>query len=669
MTSPKRTITAQDLYAFQLISDPRISSDGKLAVYAQSRVDRETEKKHADLWVVSTEGGTPRRFTHGDHADHAPRFSPDGKTIAFLSNREDEKQQQIYRIPVAGGEAERVTDLKGSIQSFSWSPDGNRLLLQFRAKDAEQIEREEDEKKKELGVVSRRVTRLFFKLDGLGYLSDERQHVWMVDVDSGATSQLTTGDVHREWDPAWSPDGSQIVFCSNRSDDPDRDHYATDLFLIQPTGDAERRLETPFGPKGLPSFSPDGRWIAYYGVEGKDPWGQARLWVVPIDGSAPARCLTKDHDFNVACDTTNDMGSPPQMPPTWSLDSSRIYVQVSHHGRTTLKAVDLEGAVNDVIDEPGVVGAFTFDREQKRLLYFFGSMTDPGQVWVRDGIDGPSRSLTQVNREILDAIDLGKVEEIWFKRPDDNDLHGWILTPPGFDPVEKYPSILEIHGGPQTQYGWFFMHEFFVLAAQGYVVHFFNPRGGQGYGDAHCRAIANDWGNVDYADVMAWVDLVSSRPYIDTGRMGVTGGSYGGYMTNWIIARSDRFGAAVTQRSVSNLTSMWGSSDFNWAFQDLFGDVPPWEGIENYWRQSPLSEFANVKTPTLVIHSENDLRANIEQGEQVFVALKYLGVETEMIRYPDEPHGLSRTGRTDRRIDRLNRIAGWFDRFLKDGTS
>jgi dipeptidyl aminopeptidase/acylaminoacyl peptidase len=209
------------------------------------------------------------------------------------------------------------------------------------------------------------------------------------------------------------------------------------------------------------------------------------------------------------------------------------------------------------------------------------------------------------------------------------------------------------------------MHEFFFLAAQGYVVYFCNPRGGQGYGEAHSKSIWNVWGTVDYEDLMAWADYVEKKPYIDKDKMGVTGGSYGGYMTNWIIGNTHRFAAAVTQRSVSNLTSMYGSSDFNWAFQDEFGNEPPWENIENYWKQSPMKYIGNARTPTQVIHSENDLRANIEQGLQVFVALKRLGVDTELVLFPDEPHGLSRTGRTDRRIARLNHMKRWFDTYLK----
>jgi dipeptidyl aminopeptidase/acylaminoacyl peptidase len=292
-------------------------------------------------------------------------------------------------------------------------------------------------------------------------------------------------------------------------------------------------------------------------------------------------------------------------------------------------------------------------------------MTDPGQVQVRDMATGAARTLTSVNQALLRSIDLGRVEEVWFKGGAGNDVQGWILTPPGFNPRKRYPSILYIHGGPLVQYGNFLMHEFYYLAAHGYVVYFSNPRGGRGYGEEHAKAIWNAWGTADYDDLMAWADILAKKPYIDRQRMGVTGGSYGGYMTNWIIGHTDRFKAAVTQRSVSNMISMYGSSDFNWAFQEELGDQPPWDSVENYWERSPIKYIGNAKTPTLVVHNEQDLRCAIEQGEQVFVALKKLGVETEMVRFPDEPHGLSRIGRTDRRIERLSRIRDWFDRYLK----
>jgi dipeptidyl aminopeptidase/acylaminoacyl peptidase len=287
-------------------------------------------------------------------------------------------------------------------------------------------------------------------------------------------------------------------------------------------------------------------------------------------------------------------------------------------------------------------------------------------VWVLDLESSDFRPLARLNDELFQELQLGETEELWFNGPDGNRLQGWIVRPPGFDPAKRYPAIIQIHGGPWLQYGNTFLHEFHYLAAAGYVLAYCNPRGGQGYGEEHSRAIWNDWGGPDYADVMAWADTVAGLPYVDGDRLGVCGGSYGGYMTTWIIGHTDRFRAAVAQRVVSNLVSMWGTSDFNWVFQAPFGDRPPWENLDNLWRQSPIAHIGNARTPTLVIHSEKDMRCDLEQGLQVYVALKRLGVDTELLLFPDESHGLSRGGRTDRRIARLEHIRGWFDRYLAE---
>ena len=671
-TRAKRSITAQDLYAIQLLSDPRISPDGQHVAFCLQRVDKKTEKKHANLWIVPTDGGRARQFTYGDQVDAHPRWSPDGEQIAFISNRGNEKQPQIHLIPFRGGEARPLTDLQGEIGEFEWSPDGKQLVCQFRKRDQEAIELEQDQEKKKLGLVSRHITRTFFKLDGYGFLPIERWHIWTINARTGRGKQLTDHAVYDEESPRWSPDGRWIAFTSNRTEDPDLDPDVIDLFVLPAEGGEARRIETPLGPKGSPSWSPDGKWIAYYGREGRGQWWKLqRLWIVPTDGSGPAVNLTADHDFHISSWTLNDLAALPMIPPTWSTDGSAIFFQLAHHGDTTLQTISVpEGRVRPVIADRGVVGAFTLDRDQTKLAYFFGDMTDPGQVWVMDEASGAKRKLTSVNGRSLGRINLGQIEEVWFQGADDNDVQGWVIKPPEFDPSVEYPSILEIHGGPRLQYGNFMMHEFFYLAAQGYVVYFCNPRGSQGYGEEHARSIWNDWGNVDYADLMAWADYMRDQPYIDSARMGVTGGSYGGYMTCWIIGHTDRFKAAVTQRSVSNLVSMWGSSDMNWTFQDEFGERAPWEDMDSlhsYWRQSPIAFIGNAATPTLIIHSEQDLRCDMEQDEQVYVALKRLGVPTEMVRFPDEPHGLSRGGRTDRRIVRLQHIVRWFDRHMKDG--
>jgi len=667
-TTKRRSITAEDLYQLNTVAEVRISPGGQEVVYTVQRVDRKTEKKYTNLWVASINNGDTRQFTTGDQHDDSARWSPDGKVIAFLSDRADkEKPAQVYLIRFSGGEAQRLTEIEGEIGDMSWSPGGKHILCTVRKKDNEALEREKDEQKKKLGVVSRHYDRLFYKLDGYGYLPHERTHIWIVDTRTGKGKQLTDHAIYDEYHPTFSPDGKWIAFLSNRSESPDLTPERPDLFVMPAQGGEFRRIETPFGDKALPSFSPDGKWIAYFGVEGEGlSYKNLGLWIVPTDGTKAPRNLTEKYDIHVSSGTINDVGSPETMAPTWSTDSKRLYFNAVLHGSSLLKSILANGKdLRDEVGEGGVVGSFSFDREQEHLAYFYGQMDDPVQLFVKEMKSGKKRQLTRLNRTLLERIDLGSVEEVWFKGPDNNDLQGWILKPPGFDPKRKYPSIMEIHGGPLTQYGKYFMHEFYYLAAHGYVVYFSNPRGGRGYGEEHAKAIYHNWGSPDYADLMAWADYMEKQPYIDRQRMGVTGGSYGGYMTVWIIGHTQRFKAAVTQRCVSNFVSMWGSSDFNWTFQMELGDKPPFENLEKYWQASPIAYIGNARTPTLVLHNEFDLRCPIEQGEQVFVALKKLGVECEMVRFPDEFHGLSRTGRTDRKIVRLNHILRWFDKYLK----
>jgi len=660
-------MTPEDLYRFQSIQSCELSPDGETAIFGLQRIDRKSEKKYANLWIVPTRTGRPRQFTYGDHVDSAPVWSPDGRDIAFVSNRADERQPQIHVLPFSGGEARPLTDLAGQIGSFSWSPNGKRLAFAFRKEDAAVIDREADETKRELGIVVRHIDRLRYKMNGEGYYPDERWQIWTVDTRSGRTVQLTDQSKHHSFDPVWSPDGKRILFNSNRSQDPDLNPEAVDLWTIDAGGGRARRIPTTPGIKAGARFSPDGKTIAYIGrPEGYNVWENSRVYVVPANGRTKPKDLTGAHDIHVGDGTLGDIGDEGMRPPLWSTDGSRITFQISRHGTTQLVSIDTDGNdLRSVIDTDGMTGSFSFDRDQRRVAWVGGDFFDPGQIIVTDTDSGAQKRLTRFNDTWLNRVDLGELEEVWVKGADRNDLQGWVLKPPGFRSNRKYPSILEIHGGPLAQYGNRMMHEFLFLAAQGYVVHFTNPRGGQGYGEAHAKAIENDWGNKDYADLMAWTNTIARKPYIDTTRMGVTGGSYGGFSTCWIVSHTHRFKAAVTQRCVSNLISMYGSSDINWSMERLMGTgTAPWDDFENHWRLSPMKYVGNVQTPTLVIHSEQDLRCDLEQGEQFYVALKRRGIDTEFVVFPEENHELSRAGRTDRRVERLKHIARWFDKYL-----
>jgi dipeptidyl aminopeptidase/acylaminoacyl peptidase len=442
--------------------------------------------------------------------------------------------------------------------------------------------------------------------------------------------------------------------------------------IVSARGGTPHRINAHTGIKAMPSYSPDGRWIAYHGSQSTESWWQAHsLYLTPTRGGGKARLLASGRGAgDLESITLADIGGiRPTMRPHWSPDGKRIYCVRSAHGQAHIVRIDVEDHRRGYPREfvPLTTGSevhslVTFDRSSERAACLHSTPRDPGQISTIDLANGERRALTGLNAFLIKKGQC-ELEEVWLGEGR-NKLHGWILKPASFSASRKYPSILQIHGGPHLQYGNTYMHEFHYLASQGYVVHFCNPRGSRGYGDSHAKAIRNNWGGPDYEDIMRWTDHVSRRPYIDRRRMGVIGGSYGGYMTNWIIGHTRRFSAAVTDRCISNLVSFYGTSDFNWYFQKAFGNRPPWQDLENYWRQSPIKYIARAITPTLIVHSELDHRCPIEQAEQLFVALKKLGVPTRMVRYPDESHGMSRGGRTDRRIERLKLVKEWFDQYL-----
>jgi len=659
----KYSVKPEDLYKFKLINDCEISNDGKLAVYSLVQIDKKEDKKVANLFLIDIKSGKVRQFTTGKSFDHFARFSPCGNFIAFLSNREDEKQYQLYLIPVAGGEAEKLTQLHGKFLYYEWSPDSKKILINFIKKDKEDIELEKKNKKREY----RLITKLFYKHDGEGFLSNARSHIFLFDIKSRNLKQLTNDFHYEERYPTFSKDGKKIIFCSNRSKNPELNVDADDIFIMNLKTLKTKKLKTLEGPKQHPVFSKDENYILFIGKEGRTDWWRHNcLFKLDLKTNKLVN-LTKKYDINLSSTTINDIGGLAGVNKPIIDNDGNIYFQATVKGSTLIYKLSSQNELSifDKSETKGVYSKFSIDKDSNKMLFVKGDELNPADIYCYDFKTKKSKRLTFINMNLLKRKHLGKFEEVWIKVKSGKLIHGFIIKPPEFDKTKKYPAILEIHGGPMCQYGYYFMHEFYYLAENGYVVFFCNPTGSDGYGENSLKEIYSNWGHTPYQDLMDFTDYIVKLPYIDKNRLGVTGGSYGGYMTNWIIAHTNRFKAAVTQRSVSNLISMYGTSDFNFTLEFEFGKRPPFEIMKLYWEQSPIAYFKHVKTPTLVIHSGKDYRTPVGEGEQVFVALKRMKVETEFLLFFNESHGLSRSGKTLNRIVRLKHILRWFDKYLK----
>ena len=667
----KRPITTDDLLTLKFVRPGYLSPDGTEYAFTvqAAREDRKGYDSHIHL--VSLEDGRTRQFSHGEKSDGTPTFSPDGSLLAFAGKRG--KQPGIHLIPTDGGEARTLVEKDGQFAFLSFSPDGKKILCTFQpsdpvdpdAKQGTESSGKEDKAKKEPPVY-RHITRLFYRLDGSGFLPREEPQVWLFDVASGEGTQLTRGK-RGAYVPVFSPDGRRIVFMRNMRPDPDQDRERTDLFTIPASGGKPRLIPTPPGFVTYPSFSPDGKQIAYLGHDDiENPWyAHAHIWTVPASGRGPAKCLMRRLDQSAYDSTISDTGAGmADAAPRWSPDGRWLYFLSSHHGSTHLYRVSARGGrLSQVTTGRLHLQSVAISEDGRTAVGVVSKATLPSEVFCFDLPDGTARRLTALTRKWAREIDLQTPERIRVRSADKTPVEGWILRPPGFSRRRRYPAIVEVHGGPQTQYGYTFFHEMQLLAASGYVVAYSNPRGSQGYGRAFAEAIKGAWGTRDFEDVMAVTDYLESLPYVNAKRIGITGGSYGGYMTNWAVGHTRRYKAAVTQRSVVDLVPFFGSSDVGYLFHHTFG-AHPWEDLEGYRRQSPLTYVKNIRTPLLIIHSENDLRCNIEQAENLFATLKVLGRTTEFIRFPGEPHGLSRGGRPDRRVVRLNKILEWFKRYL-----
>jgi dipeptidyl aminopeptidase/acylaminoacyl peptidase len=647
-----RAITVEDLCRIKVVGEPAISPDGETVAFAVTEVDLDADGYRAAIWTVPFSGGEPRRLTAGVKRETTPRWSPDGTKITFLANR-DTDAPQLWVIATGGGEARRLTNLPHGVDEPVWAPDSRRIA--FVA--------EVDPPDPNPGSDVKVITEIRYKADGRGFLAGRRSHVFVVDVDrEGAEPfQVTDGDFDHS-SPAWSPTGRELAFAANR--DPDWQlQRGRDVWTVVPGG-RPRRLTDGQGAFDLPAWSPDGTRIAFVGHRKlRQEAANAEIWVVPAAGGV-ARSLTAGFDRGVGDLTITDHGQYPHRPPVWSADGASLTFLASDLGATHVFRVTVDGEVCPITTGHRRVAAFDVAAGSAGESFAFAASdpSTPFELYVRD-LAGQERPLTTLNAAWMDEVATATAEPFTVSSHDGLEVHGWIMRPPGTTAGVAHPAILEIHGGPHGMYGATFFHEFQVLAARGYVVVFANPRGSIGYGEAFAEGLRAGWGEKDTPDLLACLDHAIAAGGIDPDRIGVTGGSYGGFMTNWLIGHTDRFRAAVTQRSLSNLFSCYGTDDIGPVSLDVeFGR--PWQHRDRYLDLSPISYVEQMKAPLLILHSEQDYRCPIEQAEQLFVALKRLGREVVFVRFPDESHGLSRSGKPKHRLERLRRIVGWFDDHL-----
>jgi dipeptidyl aminopeptidase/acylaminoacyl peptidase len=630
-----------DLFRIQWVSDARLSPDGRLVAFTVTRLDEEADDYRAAIWVVPTDGATPpRRFTSGAGKDSAPRWSPDGARLAFLSDREGGKAQ-IFVIDVTGGEARKLTAIPQGAGAPVWSSDGTRLVTVVRTGG----EDEGSKPGKQKTPPARVITSLKYRANGEGFTYDRRRHLFVVDAVTGETRQLTNGD----WDdtqPAWSPDGRRIAFVSARHHDRDHDR-AEDIFVVDAAGGEPVRLTPGAGACALPAWSPDGQAIAYLGhADAEDAPRNSRLWLVPTAGGMP-RCLTMDFDRHLEIADT--------AAPIWRMDGTALIVGAQDRGTMgVIQVQPVDGTLTPLIFGRRSVSSYTV--AGTTMAFTASEPHRPTEVFVRTAQG--ERQVSDLNAGWRAEVELPELEH-FMVQSGGVEIDAWVMRPAGFEPGRRYPALVNIHGGPFAQYGWAFFDEFQVQAGAGYAVICCNPRGSSGREEAFARAIMGCPGEPDSADALAAVDEALRRwDFIEPTRLGLLGGSYGGYLTGWIAGHTDRFVAAVAERGLYNRYSKDGTSDIWSGYTYL--RVRPWEDPELYWRYSPMAYVRNIRTPLLILHSEEDLRCPIEQAEQLFVALKQMRREVRFVRFPGENHELSRSGKPSHRLQRFGYILDWF---------
>jgi dipeptidyl aminopeptidase/acylaminoacyl peptidase len=643
----------EDLTRIQFVTDPQLSPDGRRVAFVVTTLSEERDEYLSNIWVVDVAGGVPRRFTAGPRRDLEPRWSPDGSRLAFLSERTAKDKLQLYLMPADGGEATKLTALDNGVSAIAWAPDGARLAFVSAVGGYKEPEGEDEKRKSRPARV---ITSVKYRFNGEGFIYDRRPHVFVVSLDGASPTQITEGDFI-DADPTWSPDGESLVFASARHGARDDDD-ASDLWRVPAKGGTPQRLTATAGPVMLPAFSPDGRTIAFLARAELNAYGRnVQLFTVPSDGGQ-ATCLSSALDRS--CGALH-------VRPSWSPDGRSLTVAAEDRGDIGLWRVAATGsaAPQRIVGGERVLNGFSASADGRTLAFAASRTVAPAEVFVCGADGGDERRLTDLNRAWVESVALSAPERFRFTRAG-FELDVWVMRPAGLVAGQRYPTLLNIHGGPHAQYGHNFFDEFQVYAGAGYAVVYTNPRGSQGYGEAFTQAVVGDWGGGDYADVMAALDEALARyPFIDPERLGVLGGSYGGFLTSWTVGHTKRFKAACSERAVNCQYTMFGTSDIGHSFNVVeLGGPLPWEDMARYIERSPLTYAKDMTTPLLILHSEDDLRCPIEQGEQLFVALKKLKREVRFVRFPGENHEMSRSGKPRHRLERFRHILDWFAKYL-----
>lgn len=684
----KRNITEKDLFSFNWIADPQVAPDGSRVAFVKVTINEKKDGYNTAIWIVSTATGETKQLTGGTR-DTSPRWSPDGRSLVFVRVPEKDgrpDQPQLFMLSMDGGEAFQFTSLPRGAGNPQWSPDGKMISFSNGA-TAEEIakaapkptpspaaspsptaspERESD---------VRVITRAVYRSNDAGYLDFKHpSHIWVVNApqrsdDKVTPKQLTTGR-YSEGNVTWAKNGSRIYFVSDRRAEPYYELGKTDIFSIQVSGGEPEKLTTFDMGAGAFSVSPNGKQIAFYASKNKPvlSYTQPDLWVMDLMPNAQPRNLTSDFDFDLGAGLAGDNTAPRGgggFPPVWSADGRSIIAVYAKEGSSNLAAFDASsGKRTDLTTGKQAIGSFRATADASKFVLLISTPTRIGDLFWLEKAGAAPKQLTHVNDELFSKLNLTEPEEIWYTSFDGKKIQTWVQKPPYFDPQKKYPLILNIHGGPHAAYGFIFDHEFQWMAAKGYVVLYPNPRGSTTYGQDFGNIIQYNYPGDDYKDLMAGVDELLRRGYIDEKKLGVTGGSGGGLLTNWTIGHTDRFQAAVSQRDIANWTNWWYTADFT-LFQPSWFKAPPFEDPDDYKARSPITYINNVKTPLMLILGEADWRTpTYAGGEEMFRALKYRKIPTVMIRFPNETHELSRSGQPWHRIERLQHIVGWFDKWL-----